>query len=66
MLFARIVVVVVGEVMHACLCLLTVVAMEVLIKYCINSFPKLTNSFHRKLINFLQNYSKVKFNWLSG
>ena len=28
---------------------LTVVAMEVLIKYCINSFLKLTNSFDRKL-----------------
>ena len=35
----------------------TVVAIEVLIKYCINSFPKLTNSFERKLINFLQNCS---------
>ena len=31
--------------------------MEVLIKYCINSFLKLTNSFDRKLINFLQNYT---------
>ena len=57
----------------------TVVAMEVLIKYCINSFLKLTNSFDRKLINFLQNCStsllfvcnwsirsEGKSNWLSG
>ena len=57
----------------------TVVAMEVLIKYCINSFPKLTNSFDRKLVNFLQNCStsllfvcdwstrfEVKSNWLTG
>ena len=54
----------------------TGVAMEVLIKYCINSFPKLTNSFDR---NFLQNCSasllfvcdwsirsEVKSNWLTG
>ena len=33
--------------------LFTVVAMEVLIKYCINSFPKLMNSFDRKVLNFL-------------
>ena len=52
-------------------------AIEVLIKYCINSFPKLTNSFDGKLINFLQNCStsllfvcdwsiraEVKSNWL--
>jgi hypothetical protein len=32
---------------------LTVDAMEVLIKYCTNSFLKLINSFDRKLINFL-------------
>ena len=57
----------------------TVVAMEVLIKYCINSFPKLTNSFDRKLVNFLLNCStsllfvcdmsirfEVKSNWLTG
>ena len=31
----------------------TVDAMEVLIKYCTNSFLKLINSFDRKLINFL-------------
>ena len=31
------------------LMLLSNVAMEVLIKYCTNSFPKLTNSFNRKL-----------------
>ena len=54
-------------------------AMEVLIKYCINSFLKLMNSLDRKLINFLQNCpasllfachwsmrSEVKFNWLTG
>ena len=58
---------------------ITVVAMEVLMKYCINSFPKLTNSFNRKLLNFLQNCStsllfvcnwsirsEVKSNWLTG
>ena len=52
-------------------------AIEVLIKYCINSFPKLTNSFDGKLINFPQNCStsllfvcdwsiraEVKSNWL--
>ena len=33
--------------------IVTVIAMEVLIKYCINSFLKLTNSFDRNLINFL-------------
>ena len=57
----------------------TVVAMEVLIKHCINSFPKLTNSFDRKLINLFQNCStsllfvcdwsilaEVKSNWLTG
>ena len=53
--------------------------MEVLIKYCINSFLKLMISLDRKLINFLQNCSgslsfacdwsmrsEVKFNWLTG
>ena len=34
-------------------CIVTVDAMEVLIKYCMNSFPQLINSFDRKLINFL-------------
>jgi predicted transcriptional regulator len=33
--------------------LITVDAIEVLIKYCTNSFPQLINSFDRKLINFL-------------
>ena len=57
----------------------TVVAMEVLIKYCINSFLKLTNTFDRKFINFLQNcsssllfvcdwsiHSEGKSNWQTG
>ena len=57
----------------------TVVAMEVLIKYCINSFLKLMNSLDGKLLNFLQNCSasslfacdwsirpEVKFNWQTG
>ena len=48
-------------------------------KDCINSFPKLTNSCDRKLINFLQNCStslflvcdwsirsEVKSNWPTG
>ena len=56
----------------------TVVAMEVLIKYCINSFPKMTNSFDRNLVNFLNCSTfllfvcdmslrfEVKSNWLTG
>ena len=61
------------------LMLLSNVAMKVLIKYYTNSFPKLTNSFNRKLINCLQNCStsllfvcdwsilaEVKSNWLTG
>ena len=57
----------------------TVIAMEVLIKYFIDSFLKLTNSFGRKFINFFQNCStsllfvcdwsirsEVKSNWLTG
>ena len=56
--------------------LITVVAMEVSIKHCMNSFPKSMNSFDGKLINFPFVYfmyicdwsirSEVTCNWLSG
>ena len=52
---------------------ITVVAMEVLIKYCINSFFKFINSFDGKLISFLYLLlvgdwsirSEGKSNWLT-